>query len=269
MQDIAVITNGSYKLCPKSEDVSKYMKILADTVYKLAGRNVTFSTTIAKSEYLDMQDTENAPDNIKYNDDGSATLSWYYKNIEVDGEENIKIPLKIDMLKDCGYETVAYDTKLTYYNRSGNGSVINLNDTVVGKNSCAESGKWSSSVYDSGKDNCTWSLVEWNAEYLGNSNINVYLSTSDNGTDFNDPVKVSNCQVLTGLKGRYIKTDIEMTQSQDGNTPVLYDLNVYAEDGIKPSITAEGFRVSLGGVKNTVENKPVAVWIDAKGTYDI
>lgn len=268
MQDIAVITNGSYKLCPKSEDVSKYMKILADTVYKLAGRNVTFSTTIAKSEYLDMQDTENGPDNIKYNDDGSATLSWYYKNIEVDGEENIKIPLKIDMLKDCGYETVAYDTKLTYYNRSGNGSVINLNDTVVGKNSCAESGKWSSSVYDSGKDNCTWSLIEWNAEYLGNSNINVYLSTSDNGTDFNDPVKVSNCQVLTGLKGRYIKTDIEMTQSQDGNTPVLYDLTVYAEDGIKPSITAEGFRVSLGGVKNTVENKPVAVWIDAKGTYD-
>ena len=128
-----------------------------------------------------MQDTENAPDNIKYNDDGSATLSWNYNSIEIDGTGNIKIPLKIDMLKDSGYEVVAYDTKFTYYNRLGQGSVINLNDTIVGKNSYTHDGKWSSKVYDSGKDNCTWSLVEWNAEYRGNSNINVYLSTSDDG----------------------------------------------------------------------------------------
>ncbi|MGN1134007.1 MAG: VWA domain-containing protein [Oscillospiraceae bacterium] len=268
MQDIAVITKGSYKCSPKVEDLSRYMKVLADTVYNLACRNATFTTTIAKSEYLDMTDTENAPDSIKYNDDGSATLSWNYKSIEVDGTENIKIPLKIDMLQSSGYEVLAYDTKLTYYNRLGEGTIINMNDTVVGQNSYVQKGKWSSRVYDSGKDNCTWSLVEWNADYIGNSNINVYLSTSDNGKDFNDRIKVSNGQVLTGLKGRYIKTDIEMVQSQDGNTPVLYDLTIYAEDGIKPSITAEGFRVSLGGVKNTVENKPVAVWIDAKGTYD-
>lgn len=268
MQDIAVNSKGSYKFCPKVEDVSKYMKVLAETVYNLACRNVTFSTTIAKSEYLDMQDTENAPDNIKYNDDGSATLSWNYNSIEIDGTGNIKIPLKIDMLKDSGYEVVAYDTKFTYYNRLGQGSVINLNDTIVGKNSYTHDGKWSSKVYDSGKDNCTWSLVEWNAEYRGNSNINVYLSTSDDGENFGDPIKVSNDQILTGLKGRYIKTDIEMIQSDDGNTPVLYDLTIYAEDGIKPNITAEGCKVALGGIKNTVENKPVAVWIDAKGTYD-
>ncbi len=268
MQDIAVTTKGSYKCCPKVEDVSRYMKVLADTVYNLACRNATFTTTIAKSEYLDMQDSENAPDSIRYNDDGSATLSWNHNSIEIDGKENIKIPLKIDMLENSGYEVLAYDTKLTYYNRLGEGSIINFNDTVVGQNNYAPNGKWSSSVYDSGKDNCTWSLAEWNADYIGNSNINVYLSTSDNGTDFNDRVKVSNGQVLTGLKGRYIKTDIEMVQSQDGNTPVLYDLTIYAEDGVKPTVTAEGFRVSLGGIKNTVENKPVAVWIDAKGTYD-
>ena len=46
VQDVAIKTNGAYKLCPDADAITKFLLNIADTVYNLAARNVTFTTTL-------------------------------------------------------------------------------------------------------------------------------------------------------------------------------------------------------------------------------
>jgi hypothetical protein len=148
------------------------------------------------------------PTSTVENADGSVTLEWKYDSIDIDKTEEIKLPLKTKLLTGTGYKVIAKNASLTYYNRNGKATYVGLNDVIIGRNDYADNGSWQSKTYDSGKAGCTWSLVSWNANYEGTSKIDVYLSVSDDGEKFCEPVKVMNNQELTGLKGRYIKVMI-------------------------------------------------------------
>lgn len=265
MQEMAAATKGYYKISLDPNEISESMLQFADEVYNIAGNDVTLTTTVVNKAYLDTADVENAPSSIVYNDDGSATVSWKYKSIDIGATEKITLPLKTELITQDGYYVIAKNTKLTYYDKSGNGTVVNLEDTLVGKNDYASSGKWASTVYDSGKNDCTWSLVNWNAEYNGTSSIDVYLSVSNDGKNFGEPIKVSNNQSLQGVRGRYIKTEVEMNMSVDGSTPVLYDLTIYADDNKQPEISEKVDSLAIYSSGNPRVGSPLAIWLDTKG----
>lgn len=266
MQDIAIITNGAYKLCPDLETIKTFLLNMADSIYNLAARNVTFTTTVKNADWLRNGSVINSADSIVYDPDGSATLSWDYSTFEIDQIENIGISLETGFLDQTGYEQITTDTKLVSYDSNGTGSVIYLDDIIVGKSDNAEQGKWTSSVFDSGVENCPWSYVKWNADYYGNSAMDIYLSTSDNGIDFTERQRVSNGDEIQ-LSGRYIRTEVEMKASDDGASPVLYDLTVYSEES-EFSDMKQGANVSIKGAHSVPAGSPVTLWLDIDGKYD-
>lgn len=266
MQDIAIITNGAYKLCPDLETVKTFLLNMADSIYNLAARNVTFTTTVKNADWIRNGSVLNSADFIVYNPDGSATLSWDYSAFEIDQTENIGISLETGFLNSTGYEQITTDTKLISYDSNGIGSVVYLDDIIVGKSDNAEQGKWTSSVFDSEVENCSWSYVKWNADYYGNSAMDVYLSASNDGVNFTERQRVANGEEIQ-LSGRYIRTEVEMKASDDGASPVLYDLTVYSDE-FEISDMKQGADVSIKGARSVPAGSPVTLWLDIDGKYD-
>lgn len=262
MQEVAAQTKGYYMLSTDPNEIASAMTQFADEVYNNAGNDVVFTTTVTDKAYLDTANMAVAPDAVTENEDGSVTLVWKYGSIQIDEVQSISLPLKTQLLTGTGYKIIAQDTSLTYYDRNGKASVVNLQDVVVGRDDYADNGRWESTVYDSGRDGCTWSLVSWNADYLGTSAMDVYLSVSEDGVNFGEPVKVSNHEILTGLTGRYIKVLVELQKSEDGAAPVLYDLTVYALDGQEPDYALVGPRASIRCGESAVVGKPVTAVLD-------
>ncbi len=264
MQQVAIDTNGAYKLCPDAEAIGKFLVNMADNIYNLAARNVTFTTTVMNADWIKTGDMKKAPDSMVTNPDGSVTLNWNFNAFEIDAVEDLGISLNTGLITEKGFVQVTKDTKLISYNRNGEGSVLYIDDIIVGNDNYADSGKWTSSVFDSGVENCPWTSVEWNADYYGNSAIDVYLSTSDNGVDFSERIRVENGQEDLGLSGRYIRTEVEMKASDDGTSPVLYDISVYSEKADSSELSA-GASVAVRGAHNVSAEAPITLWLDISG----
>lgn len=262
MQEVAIRTKGYYLLSTDPNEIASAMTQFADEIYNNAGNEVVFTTTVTDKAYLDTANMAVAPDAVTENEDGSVTLTWKYGAIRIDEEQSISLPLKTQLLTGTGYKVIAKDTSLTYYDRNGKATVVNFEDVVVGRDDYADNGCWESAVYDSGKDGCTWSLVSWHADYLGTSALDAYLSASDDGVNFGESVKVSNHEVLAGITGRYLKVMVELTKSEDGASPVLYDLTVYALDGQEPDYALVGPRVSIRCGESAVVDKPMTAVLD-------
>ncbi|MEE1126397.1 MAG: Ig-like domain-containing protein [Acutalibacteraceae bacterium] len=245
MQELAAVTKGYYMLSTDTNEISNAMNKFADEVYNSAGNDAKLSVTITDKNYLDTANMTTPPTSTVENADGSVTLEWKYDSIDIDKAEEIKLPLKTKLLTGTGYKVIAKNASLTYYNRNGKATYVGLEDVIVGRNDYADNGSWQSKTYDSGKDGCTWSLVSWNANYEGTSKIDVYLSVSDDGKSFSEPVKVMNNQELTGLKGRYIKAMIDMKKSEDGASPVLYDLTIHSLDKKSPDTELLGSHLNI------------------------
>lgn len=262
MEALAAGTKGYHLRSIDVNEIASAMTQFADEVYNNAGNEVVFATTVTDKSYLDTVNMAVAPDSVVENADGSVTLKWKYDAIRIDETQPIGLPLKTKLLTGTGYKMITKDTSLTYYDRNGKATVVNLEDVVVGRDDYADNGRWESAVYDSGRDGCTWSLVSWHADYLGTSALDVYLSASEDGVHFGEPVQVSNHEVLTGLTGRYLKVLVELKKSEDGAAPVLYDLTVYALDGQEPDYALVGPRASIRCGETAVVGKPVTAVLD-------
>ncbi|MBO7394530.1 MAG: VWA domain-containing protein [Ruminococcus sp.] len=265
VQDVAINTNGAYKLCPDAETVEKFLLNMADAVYNIAARNVTFSTTVVNGDWVKNGELKKAPDSTVYNEDGSVTLSWNYNTFEIDETDEIGLALKTGLITERGYIQVTRDTKLISYDSNGEGSVLYLDDISVAGNSSADTGSWTSKTFDSETNGCPWSYVMWNADLFGTSDMEIFLSTSEDGESFSDRTKVTNGQDIK-LKGRYLRAEAEMKVSVDGSTPVLYDLTVYS-DKPESSDIRQGADVSIHGAHTVTAGAPVTLRLDIVGKY--
>ena len=266
MQDVAIKTNGAYKLCPDANAITKFLLNMADTIYNLAARNVTFTTTVTNADWLKNAKMKKAPDSTVKNPDGSVTLSWNYSSFEIGASDDIGLSLNTGLIKNKGYVQVTKDTKLISYDANGEGNVLYLDDIIVGSDDYADNGHWTSKTFDSGVENCPWSYVNWNADYVGDSAMDIYLSTSNDGVNFSEPQRVTNGEELA-LKGRYIRTEISMKASSDGDTPVLYDLTIYSDE-TEASDIHQGADVAIKGARTVPAGSPVSLWLDINGRYD-
>ncbi len=266
VQDVAIKTNGAYKLCPDADAITKFLLNIADTVYNLAARNVTFTTTVTNADWIKNGALKKAPDSTVYNDDGSVTLSWNYNTFEINAVDDIGLDLTTGLISDKGYVQVTRDTKLISYNSDGEGSVVYLDDIIVGNDGFADRGSWQSKTFDSGVKDCPWSYIKWNADYCGDSAMDIYISTSDDGVEFSERTRVTNGQELD-LKGRYIRAEAEMKASGDGESPVLYDLTIYSDE-TEVSDLRQGADAVIKGGRSVSVDEPVSFWLDIDGKYD-
>lgn len=265
MQQVAIDTKGAYKLCPDAEAISRFLLNMADNIYNLAARNVTFTTTVVNAEWIGA--IKKAPDSMVNNPDGSVTLTWNYNSFEIGAIDDLGISLNTGIINGSGYTQVTKDTKLISYNGNGEGSVLYIDDIIVGNDSYADSGKWVSSIFDSEKSGCPWTSVRWNADYYGNSAIDVYLSFSEDGVNFSNRVKVENGERELPFRGRYVRTEVEMKVSDDGASPVLYDLTVYS-DTVDASPLTEGVNAAIKGAHDVPAESPVSLWLNINGKSD-
>lgn len=139
------------------------------------------------------------------------------------------VELKMSILSDSGegYIPLVQDCYYVYYDSSGKGHRISMDDVWMPVEKYLESGSWTA-VYDSEKNGTKWNRIFWDATQAGDSDITVFAKAYDvQGENIEETELVNNRQ-LDGLKGRYIEVRVQMQRGQDYRSPKLDRLVIVA-----------------------------------------
>ena len=255
MQNIAINSNGIYKNAPTSDDIVKIMSYFASEVFNVAGRNTTFKTTIKDADSVDISSITSAPSKVTANDDGSVTVEWNIDRITIDEQKEISIPVTVTSDTE-GFADILENTSCVYYDRNGKPNIVYADDVSIPISNYAESGNWTV-VFDSERETVDWENIYWNGNRYGDGTISVYVSASEDGENFSEPVKVENHQSFTGVSGRYVKISVDMSVSSDGRSPELYDITIVSKDAVLEQMTNSEPVVSINSKERTKVNVPM------------
>jgi RHS repeat-associated protein len=86
-------------------------------------------------------------------------------------------------------------------------------------------GTWSA-VFDSEAAGAEWGRVGWTARVCGDGLLTVSVATGEDGTNFSQPVVVSNGDDPEVPAGRYARVSVRFERASGGESPVLYDLSI-------------------------------------------
>ncbi len=260
MQNIAINSNGIYKNAPSSEDIGKIMSYFASEVFNVAGRNTTFRTTIKDKTSVDISKITPEPSKVTENEDGSVTLEWNFDRITIDEQKNIDIPLTANAGND-GFSELIENTSCVYYDRSGKPNIVYAEDISLPVSNYVESGSWSV-VFGSERESVNWKNIYWNGVRHGDGTITVNASASDDGANFSEPIAIKNYEDISGLTGRYVKLEVNMTVSSDGKTPELSDITVMSEDAVMPDFSNAEPTLEIASKSVTKVNVPLNIRAD-------
>ncbi len=267
MQEAAIITKGIYKNCPDGPTIKTFMEKFGEQIFTSAARNAIFKTTVADAGKVDWENIAPAPSSVNKNEDGSADLVWNLNDLAIDQTEQICIPIQSDHFAESGYERLSYNTALYYNDKEGKGQKTYLDDIALPCEHYQVSGIWSS-VYDSGRENCEWTGIYWNGRYPADSRVNVYISVSNNGTDYTEEQQVLNYTVPDGVRGRYIRIRTELIKGADGSTPVIEDITVISGT-MRLSAPIDYAIHSAADLNGSVfANRPITLYADIQSTTD-
>lgn len=109
----------------------------------------------------------------------------------------------------------------------GGSSLYNYSDmtgsTLTGS---PPQGTWTT-VYDSGKANTAWGLLNWHALIAGDSKLTVTVASSLDCVSYSAPVIVTSGEAFSTVPaGRCLKVNVHFKRATTGESPVLYDLTV-------------------------------------------
>jgi len=107
-------------------------------------------------------------------------------------------------------------------------------------------------VYDSTQVGASWSLVSWNSDEPGDSQITVKVASSADGVTFGPEASVGNGATPPVADGQYIKVIVSFQRATTGESPVLYDLTVSTNqppvaDANGPYSVQEDLTITLDG----------------------
>jgi len=88
-------------------------------------------------------------------------------------------------------------------------------------------GTWSV-VHDSSILNAKWGFVSWTSGEPGDSSITVTAASSSDGITFSAPEVVTDSVDLTVPDGQYLKVDVSFVRASTGESPILFDLTILA-----------------------------------------
>ncbi len=89
-------------------------------------------------------------------------------------------------------------------------------------------GTWAS-IFDSEKSATEWGIISWSEEIQGDGNVEVYASSSVDGVTFSAPTRVENAKAFDLAPGRYLKTEVRLRRSSEGDSPVVSSVTVSAK----------------------------------------
>lgn len=153
------------------------------------------------------------------------------------------------------------NTSCVYYDRGGKPNIVYADDVSLPVSNYAENGSWSV-VFDSEREAVNWKNIYWNGVRHGDGTITVRASVSDDGTNFSEPVSINNYEDISGLTGRYVKLEVDMTISSDGRTPELYDITVMSEDAVMPDFSNAEPTLEIVSKSVTKVNVPLNIRAD-------
>ena len=255
MQNIAINSNGIYKNAPTTEDIGKIMSYFASEVFNVAGRNTTFKTTIKNASSVDISSITPEPSKVTANDDGSVTVEWNIDRVTIDEQKEISIPVTVT-LETEGFADILENTSCVYYDRNGKPNVVYADDVSLPISGYAETGNWTV-VFDSERETVDWENIYWNGSRYGDGTISVYVSASNDGENFSEPIRVENHQSFTDVSGRYAKISVDMTVSSDGRSPELYDITIVSKDAVLEEMTNSEPVLSINSKDRTKVNVPM------------
>ncbi|WP_343293552.1 carboxypeptidase regulatory-like domain-containing protein [Vandammella animalimorsus] len=95
--------------------------------------------------------------------------------------------------------------------------------TLSGK---PQQGTWTA-VYDSQRAATPWGMIDWHAQALGDGQLTVTASSSEDCQRFSPPVAVVSGQALAQVPaGRCLQVSVHFRRASTGESPVLYDLKI-------------------------------------------
>jgi RHS repeat-associated protein len=86
-------------------------------------------------------------------------------------------------------------------------------------------GTWSV-VFDSRIAGAEWGRIGWTAQVCGDGLLSVSVATSENNTNYTQPLVVSNGDDPVVPNGRYVKITVRFERASSGESPILYDLSI-------------------------------------------
>lgn len=260
MQNIAINSNGIYKNAPTADDIVKIMSYFASEVFNVAGRNTTFKTTIKDINSVDISSLSPEPSKIMENDDGSVSVEWNFDRITIDEEMEINIPLTATG-DNNGFVDLLENTSCVYYDRNGKPNVIYAEDASLPISDYVDNGNWTV-IFDSERETVEWDKIYWNGNRYGDGEISVYVSSSNDGENFSEPVKIENFEQFSGVAGRYAKISVDMKVSADGRTPELYDITIVSKDAVVTDLENNSPVAEIVSKNKTKVNVPMTVRAD-------
>ena len=267
MQEAAIISKGVYKNCPDAPTIKAFMERFGEQIFTSAARNVIFKTTVADAAKIDFENIAPAPASVKKNKDGSADIAWNMDSLAANETASISIPVKYDSFAASGYERISYNSALYYNDKEGKGQKTYLDDIALPCEHYQSRGTWSA-VYDSGRENCEWTGIFWNGNYPSDSRADVYISVSENGTDYSYEQPVTNYTAPENLRGRYIRVRAELFKGSDGSAPVIEDITVIS--GTMKLSAPLDCTVNVSADRNgsVYANRPFTLYADIQSTTD-
>ncbi|WP_019680070.1 VWA domain-containing protein [Ruminococcus flavefaciens] len=255
MQKMAINSNGVYKNTPDNDDIIKIMSSFASEVFSIAGRNTVFRTTVRDAASVDISAITPVPSEVTENTDGSVSLEWSIGRISLNAQKEISIPVTITSDTD-GFADILENTSCVYYDSSGKASVIYTDDISIPVSEYTETGNWTV-VFDSEQEDVDWDNIYWNGKRYGDGEISVYVSASDDGENFSEPVKADNNVSFSGIHGRYAKISVDMTVSSNGRSPELYDITIVSKDAVSEQLTNTAPTATIISKDRTKVNIPL------------
>ncbi|WP_028520755.1 RHS repeat-associated core domain-containing protein [Ruminococcus flavefaciens] len=255
MQKLAVNSNGVFKNTANDDDMIKIMSSFASEVFDTAYKKTVFRTTVRDAASVDISAIKPVPSSVMENEDGSVSLEWNVGRLSQDDKKEISIPVTVSSDTD-GSADILGDTLCVYYDRNGKANVVYADDVSVPVSRYKESGNWTA-VFDSKRVNADWNNISWNGKRYGDGNITVYVSASEDGKNFSEPVKVMNDQPFSGISGRYAKLSVDMTVSSDGNSPELYDITIASSEAAHEEMINSEPEADIISKERTTVNSPM------------
>lgn len=175
----------------------------------------------------------NGPTGVSVDSDGKIWVAHY----------NSKNAMRIDPTKGAiGADGVTPIGQVDYTSPDLGGNLYNYSDmtgsTLIG---APNIGTWNT-VFDSSETGHEWGSIDWNSLENDDSKISVSVQTSDDGIIYSPQTNMENGDDINLPDARYLKIMVTFIRSSDGESPILYDLNVRSAntppivDEAKPSL---------------------------------
>ncbi len=204
--------------------------------------NVIVKITLDKdTEIVDETDANNIEKNydVYTTETGDKILVW---KTSLDKAVSLELPVKIKNLSDG--KAVIKDI-CVFYNENNKVKSQCLDDIKINTDVYKKSGSWSK-IVDSKQKGAVWTYFDTTALYPNDAGIKLYAYATDDLEELTDSSPSGKNEIkeedinseegITGIEGRYLYLEADLSASSENRTPAIDYIKVGANTDIRPQV---------------------------------